>query len=929
MYNDSSINIKHHSKKNSNVLWFDDTHGLILSFVIPVVIMLIILIQRKIFPFGENSFMRTDMYHQYVPFFSEFRYKLTTGQSLLYSWDVGMGVNFPALYAYYLASPLNWLVVLCPENSIIEFVTGMIIFKIGLCGLSFSYYLKKHSKNPGFGIVFFGIFYALSGYMAAYNWNIMWLDCIVLFPMVCLGLENIVNKKSGLLYVISLGICICSNYYISIMICMFMIIYYIMLLILKGKQSISDFIRSALSFGIYSICAGGMSAAILLPEIYALRHTASGEFDFPDVFNSYFSIFDMFARHMGNVEIEIGLDHWPNIYCGVAVIMFMFLYLNNAEIKLKEKAVYITAAVFMLAGFSINVLDYMWHGLHFPNSLPARQSFIYIFLVLFMSYRVYDKLGANTLKQVGRAFLMSMAFILLCQKLVPEEENFHFIVYYGAMIFTALYALIIYLSKQGFVNPNIILFAAFTIVSIEAAVNTVITSVATTSRSAYTDDNADIKNLVKEIKAEDKDFYRFDKTARKTKNDGAWLNFHSASIFSSTANADLTDFLKSIGCEASTNAYSINGATPLVDSLLSIKYAMYQLQPSNPELRYISISGTTYLYENPFVLPLGYMLPDNFEENWLLDAPNPADVQNDISEVLQVPPVLDRVDGEIAGNTYTFTPDIKGIYYVYINNRNIKDVEVKTSDTGEPREFNDVNRGYLIELGNCEAGVDVTLSTDETDKVMDAIVYRFNYNALREIYNIFSQNPMTIVRYTSRRVTGSINAPQAGVMMTSIPYDSGWKIRVDGKLQSARKGYNAFISLNLAQGEHTIDMVYEPEGLRMGWAVTLASLFVIICSVAGSRVIKSFNKEDAALKRFFARNNINHEFLKKDMISDIEDSARKLVNKEPSIQNAATKNADDVDSDFEILDFDDFDDGNSNDDGDSNDNGDSNDYDSN
>ena len=38
---------------------------------------------------------------------------------------------------------------------------------------------------------------------------------------------------------------------------------------------------------------------------------------------------------------------------------------------------------------------------------------------------------------------------------------------------------------------------------------------------------------------------------------------------------------------------------------------------------------------------------------------------------------------------------------------------------------------------------------------------------------------------------------------------------------------------------------------------------------------------------------------------------------------------DDVDSDFEILDFDDFDDGNSNDDGDSNDNGDSNDYDSN
>ena len=110
MYN-TSIDIEKSVKMRKN-LWFHEMYGLMLAFIIPVVIMFLILIQRKIFPFGENSFMRTDMYHQYVPFFSEFRHKLTTGQSLLYSWDVGMGINFSALYAYYLASPLNWLVVL-------------------------------------------------------------------------------------------------------------------------------------------------------------------------------------------------------------------------------------------------------------------------------------------------------------------------------------------------------------------------------------------------------------------------------------------------------------------------------------------------------------------------------------------------------------------------------------------------------------------------------------------------------------------------------------------------------------------------------------------------------------------------------------------------------------------------------------------------
>ena len=159
-----------------------------LSFIIPVFIMILIFIQRGIFPFGDESFLRTDMYHQYAPFFSEFKYKLSNGGSLLYSWDLGMGINFSALYAYYLASPLNWLIILCPQKYVIEFMSYMIVAKIGLSGLGFTYYLSKHTSGNKAAILFFGIFYALSGYMAAYSWNIMWLDCIILFPIVCLGI---------------------------------------------------------------------------------------------------------------------------------------------------------------------------------------------------------------------------------------------------------------------------------------------------------------------------------------------------------------------------------------------------------------------------------------------------------------------------------------------------------------------------------------------------------------------------------------------------------------------------------------------------------------------------------------------------------------------------------------------------------------------
>ena len=268
----------------------------ILSFFIPVFIMVLIFVQRGIFPFGDESFLRTDMYHQYAPFFSEFKYKLSHGGSLLYSWDLGMGINFSALYAYYLASPLNWLIVLCPQAYVIEFMTYMIVAKIGLCGLSFTYYLSKHSAKKKSGIVFFGIFYALSGYIAAYSWNIMWLDCIVLFPLVCLGLESLVKKNKGFLYAVSLGICILSNYYISIMICLFIVIYFISLQILKSDNNFKKFVITSVQFAVFSLLAGGLSALVLLPEIYALKLTASGDFNFPTTFESYFSIFDMIAR---------------------------------------------------------------------------------------------------------------------------------------------------------------------------------------------------------------------------------------------------------------------------------------------------------------------------------------------------------------------------------------------------------------------------------------------------------------------------------------------------------------------------------------------------------------------------------------------------------------------------------------------------------
>ncbi len=814
---------------------FRPSDGLLAAFFIPVIILVVIFAQRGIFPFGEETFLRTDMYHQYAPFFSEFRYKLQEGGSLLYSWDVGMGVNFAALYAYYLASPLNWLVFFCPESLVIEFMTYLIIVKTGLCGLSFAYYLGKHNRLESAGVAFFGIFYALSGYMAAYSWNIMWLDCILLFPLIVLGLERLVQEKRGLGYCVFLGLSILSNYYISIMICLFMVLYFVCLLILeKRNRRPADYLSACLRFAFYSLLAGALAAAVLLPEIAALQSTASGDFNFPETAEQYFPIFDMLARHIGNVETEIGLDHWPNLYCGVAVFLFLPLYFACRRIPAREKAVYGGLLLFFYASFSINVLNFIWHGFHYPNSLPCRQSFIYIFLVLSMCFRAFVFLDGTPKRRIGAAFGGAAIFLLLAQKLITDDA-YHFIVFYVAFLFLAIYTGILYFYKNARRPAFVAALLAMGVVSVEAAANTAVTSVTTTSRTAYTQDNADTRTVTRDLR-ENGGFYRIDKTDARTKNDGAWMNFPSASLFSSVANADMTELFRTLGCEASTNAYSIVGSTPLTDSLFSIRYALYHGKQENPRLSLYSFSGETYLYENPWTLPLGFILPDIAETGWKLDLQTPIDVQNDLSYVLDVPESFELIPGHHEGGSFTFTVPQDGEYYICIMNRQVQSVSLSSDREEWSRNIDNVNRGFLIETGYRRAGEVLTVQNGDGQTDLNARAYRFQEEGLQGIYERLNRNPLRLSEWEDTRLAGTIDAGDGGTLFLSIPYDEGWTALVDGKAAVTRKIWGAFTGFEVPAGTHQIELSYEPPGLREGTAVSAAALAILFAAFAAGRL---------------------------------------------------------------------------------------------
>ena len=669
-----------HSKRT-----WKDRLPYLLAFFIPVLSMIMIFIGKEIYPFGDRSFLRTDLYHQYAPFFQELKDKLANGESLFYTWDIGLGTNFMAIFAYYLSSPLNWFLFLCPSSLVIEFITYGIVLKMALSSLTMTWYLNRHNHTNSIAAAFFGIFYGLSGYMAAYSfkqtqqhdkcsiaglpffpftlqsskmalssltmtwylnrhnhtnsiaaafffffyglsgymaaysWNIMWLDCMVLLPVIFLGLERLINDDKCYLYCISLGLAILSNYYIAIMICITLVIYFVICMILaKGKNF--NYPKKILNFGLFSILAGGLAGVVLFPEIAALSYTASGNFSFPKDWSSYFSMYDMIARHLVNVEVEIGLKHWPNIYCGVGILLFVPLYFMNKKVSFKEKISYLCLIIFFYLSFSTNVLNFIWHGFHYPNSLPCRQSFIYVLFLLAMGYKGFLGLKDRPKKQYLSVLLGVVGFIILAEKLeasytgTGDGQYYLFSSFYLSILFVVIYGILIHLYRSKGKNWRMpITVVTLIIITAEATINMSYTSVTTVGRTTYKEYDSNVRTLTAAAAADDDTvFYRTEKVNNRTKNDGAWLDYPSASIFSSTAYAHLTSFYKKIGLESSTNAYGTAGSTPASNMLLGIRYSIYTDNDPKPEdtlLRsFYQSTDNVDLYKNTYALPLGFLV---------------------------------------------------------------------------------------------------------------------------------------------------------------------------------------------------------------------------------------------------------------------------------------------------------------------------------
>ncbi|MBR5773224.1 MAG: YfhO family protein, partial [Clostridia bacterium] len=345
-----------------------------LTFAAATVIMLIVYFVYRLVPFGNITIMRMDLYHQYAPLLSELYERLSEGKSLLYSWYSGLGGGFLGNFSNYLGSPFKLVILYFGQEKITEAVSCLILLKVAFASTFFAYYLKKSNNVNNLSLPAFGILYGFCAYFLAYYWNIMWLDAMVFFPLVILGVERIINKRKFMLYIVSLFLVLVSNYYMGYMTCIFLVIYFFVYYFSKYnfnskfKETPVDielldndeaviiddekkeplfkrlanerFISSGSIFAMSSIIAALLAAFLLIPTFYILQGSSATGNEFPQELGHYFNIFDFIANHLASADPTIrssGTDVLPNVYCGMLTIVLIPIYLLSKKITVREK----------------------------------------------------------------------------------------------------------------------------------------------------------------------------------------------------------------------------------------------------------------------------------------------------------------------------------------------------------------------------------------------------------------------------------------------------------------------------------------------------------------------------------------------------------------------------------------------------------------
>lgn len=881
------------------VRFYNENKYILLSGVIAFLITQLVAFCFDLVPYGDMTVLRMDLYHQYGPLFAELHDRLTSGSSLVYSWNSGLGSSFLGNFFNYLSSPLSLIVVLFGHKNITEAISVLMMLKAILSAVTFSYYLKKSQGINSLAISGFGVMYAFSGYFVAYYWNVMWIDAMVLFPLIVLGIERITDKGKPALYCISLAVMIFANYYMAYMICIFSFFYFFVYYFsnyslstkfnnnlqtknIFKKSANSLFISSGFKFAVYSIIAALLSAVAVFPLIAILSESSATSGSGPANLTRYFTAFDFLANHLAGPAATIrssGDDVLPNVYCGILTLILVPLYLYSKKISIKEKTAHVLLLALLYFSFNINYLNYFWHGFHFPNDLPYRFSFMYCFILLKIAYKAFLNLKECSSKEILSVGIGLVFFIVFVEKLSSKNIDDKALII--SLVFAVGYVLVLKLFKNIKFQSFAVSVLLVCMICSEIALADTSNYSMNQSKTNYTVDYDSFREIKNQLdQRENNGIYRMELSELRTRMDPCWFNYNGVSVFSSMAFETVSNVQQKLGLYGNyINSYTYNLQTPVYNSLFALKYIADKSENDLTNRYYTKVTAndTFTAYENNYPLSVAFAAkPDVFSWN-AYDYENPFIAQSELFRMASgVDGVFEKL--EVDNTTYTninnfysdefekgefryskindnqsgnvcfeFTPVNTENVYIYIDCKNIDSLTV--SSALESKTLSSLDEPRIIDLGIMNAGetvyADIEIKSDSNYGGLDFSAYTVNEENFEKGYNYLHNGNFEIEKYSDTCLVGNITAENESIVFTSIPYDKNWDVYVDGVKLAKDSVFSiskSFLGFNLSQGEHSIILNYQSDGLIVGTFFTCLTIVLLTVITLIKKRKRRYNK---------------------------------------------------------------------------------------
>lgn len=771
----------------------------IAAFIFTAAFMVTAMAVTGIYPWGTRSYLSIDGMHQYLPFLTELHHKIRSGESLYFTWHAGLGMDFYSIFSYYLASPLNLLLLLFSTDDLNEAVTLLIVLKTALASFTMALMMRISSSEggirPALAAFLCGVSYGLSAYVVGYHVNLMWMDAVYLLPLVATGLDRIIRKPSHfLLYGITLFLTILCNFTIGFMVCIFSLIYFF-----AEIRNIRESLRNVASFFLTSLWAGLMNGVLILPTLLQIRTTrASGTLSLAGggsiITNPLHTIRAMLPG--SRYVMTSALDSDVNLYCGIFMVLFAIIYLLDRRNERRERAgMFILALVLFLSCF-VTPVSRIFNGFHQGYGFPNRQSFLLIFVMIMLS---------------GRELMHLLT-----------RRN----------IYTLVTALV--LTVFGATD---VATAAF--VSIRAN--------GSTDRSQ---EAARISYVRQQI-SRDPGTYRADFDQGRLYNEGMLAGENAVSAFTSTIPETTVKMLHSLGFYTSLNTVSFTGSTEFTRWLLGVKYSenLARLANLNP---YSTVRDSDIMQQDQVTPSLAVTIShEQYRalKKVKMDSVNPFENQNILARALAGTDIYKTTAYKVSKNQDFTIPVSEGETLDLCIRDDSLDTGGQSSITDGALHELQINgepfSHYLTRIYENVSPVEgvITLRADADITVYAAAV---DQTALRKVQNSVDISDTPDIKLNDRGFR--LDSVKSGDhVLVSVPWNSSFALYESGadaadtggpetKLEELA-GFTCVTSKGSSTGYTAADVRYTPRGIVPGAVISLSGLVLFILMMIRTGVL--------------------------------------------------------------------------------------------